>query len=43
MGYVDAAHAAVGTKLSAIVRGQGLPAQVAAMPFAPHRYHKGTP
>ncbi|MBL8705258.1 MAG: glycine cleavage system aminomethyltransferase GcvT [Rhodospirillales bacterium] len=42
MGYVDAAHAAVGTKVNAIVRGQALAAQVAAMPFAPHRYHKGT-
>jgi len=42
MGYVAAAEAALGTRLNAMVRGQALPAQVAALPFAPHRYHKGT-
>jgi len=40
MGYVDAAFAKVGTPLSLIVRGQPLPAEVAALPFAPHRYYK---
>jgi aminomethyltransferase len=41
MGYVTTANAAVGTQVQALVRGQKLPARVAAMPFAPHRYHRG--
>lgn len=41
MGYVDAGSAAVGTPVQLIVRGKALPAKVAAMPFAPHRYFKG--
>ena len=41
MGYVDAGFAAVGTDVNLIVRGKALPAKVAAMPFAPHRYFKG--
>ncbi|MFV3073891.1 glycine cleavage system aminomethyltransferase GcvT [Niveispirillum fermenti] len=41
MGYVDAGFAAVGTEVRLIVRGKALPAKVAAMPFAPHRYFKG--
>jgi aminomethyltransferase len=41
MGYVPAASAAPGTPLTLAVRGKPLPAQVAAMPFAPHRYHRG--
>lgn len=40
MGYVDAAHAAVGTPVELVVRGKPLPATVAAMPFVPHRYFK---
>ena len=40
MGYVDAAFSKVGTPLSLIVRGQALPAEVAALPFVPHRYFK---
>ena len=40
MGYVDSAFAKVGTKLTLIVRGQSLPAEVAALPFVPHRYFK---
>jgi aminomethyltransferase len=40
MGYVDAAHAAIGTAVELIVRGKPLPAKVAAMPFVPHRYFK---
>jgi len=40
MGYVSAAHAAVGTPVNLIVRGRPQPAKVAAMPFAPHRYFK---
>lgn len=38
MGYVDAAHAAVGTPVLLSVRGKDLPAAVAALPFTPHRY-----
>ncbi|MGE0765143.1 MAG: glycine cleavage system aminomethyltransferase GcvT [Hyphomicrobiaceae bacterium] len=40
MGYVAAAHAAPGTKLQLVVRGKPLPAEVATMPFAPHRYYR---
>jgi aminomethyltransferase len=40
MGYVKAAYATPGTKVQLVVRGQSLPAQVVAMPFAPHRYFK---
>jgi len=40
MGYVEAAFAAPGTKVQLMVRGQALPAEVAALPFAPHRYFK---
>jgi aminomethyltransferase len=38
MGYVEAAHARAGTPVSLMVRGKALPAQVAALPFTPHRY-----
>ena len=41
MGYVDAAHAAVGTSLNLIVRGKALPAQVVTFPFVPTRYYRG--
>lgn len=40
MGYVARASAGIGTPLQAMVRGKPLPARVAALPFAPHRYHK---
>jgi len=40
MGYVAASHAKPGTPVQAIVRGKPLPAQVATMPFTPHRYHR---
>ena len=40
MGYVAAAQAREGTALWAVVRGKPLPARVAALPFAPHRYHR---
>ena len=38
MGYVTAAHAAGGTPLQLIVRGQPLPAKVAPMPFVPNGF-----
>jgi aminomethyltransferase len=40
MGYVTTDVSAVGTDLHLIVRGKPLPAKVAAMPFAPHRYKR---
>jgi aminomethyltransferase len=40
MGYVDSKFAANGTKVNLMVRGQALPAEVAPLPFAPHRYNK---
>ena len=41
MGFVDRAHAAVGTPIGLIVRGKTLGARVAALPFHPHAYHRG--
>ncbi len=38
MGFVPPDHAAVGTRLNVIVRGKAQAAEVAAMPFVPHRY-----
>ncbi|MCB5175329.1 glycine cleavage system aminomethyltransferase GcvT [Microvirga lenta] len=40
MGYVSKDVSAVGTDLHLIVRGKPIPAKVAAMPFAPHRYKR---
>jgi len=40
MGYVETGHHTVGTPVALEVRGKTLPARVAAMPFAPHRYAK---
>ena len=40
MAYVDTAHAALGTKLKAIVRGKPVDATVVKMPFVPNRYYK---
>ncbi|MFV0297552.1 MAG: glycine cleavage system aminomethyltransferase GcvT [Hyphomicrobiaceae bacterium] len=40
MGYVDRGHADTGTKVQLLVRGKPLPAEIAAMPFQPHRYHR---
>ena len=42
MGYVDAAHAEIGTSLELQVRNKRLPARVAEMPFVPHRYYRGS-
>ncbi|MBP2310872.1 glycine cleavage system aminomethyltransferase GcvT [Azospirillum soli] len=41
MGYVDRAHAEVGTPVQLMVRGKPLAAKVAAMPFVPQRYYRG--
>lgn len=40
MGYVETAHAAIGTEINLMVRGKALPAKIAAMPFVPHRYQR---
>ncbi len=39
-GYVETAHAKTGTPVKLIVRGKALEAEVAAMPFVPHRYKR---
>ena len=41
MGYVDAASAALGTRVNAIVRGKPVPMEVSSMPFVPTRYYRG--
>jgi aminomethyltransferase len=41
MGYVDAANAATGTVVNAMVRGKAVPMTVSAMPFVPNRYYRG--
>jgi aminomethyltransferase len=41
MGYVDSAHAKLGTALQAIVRGKPVPVEVAKTPFTPQRYYRG--
>jgi len=40
MGYVETEFAGDGTQLGLMVRGQEMPARVAPMPFAPHRYKR---
>lgn len=42
MAFVDPAYAALGTKVNAIVRGKPVPMEVAAMPFVPANYFRGT-
>ncbi|MDO9277202.1 MAG: glycine cleavage system aminomethyltransferase GcvT [Polaromonas sp.] len=41
MAYVAPAHAALGCRLNAIVRGKPVPMQVSALPFVANRYHRG--
>ncbi|HXE24424.1 MAG TPA: glycine cleavage system aminomethyltransferase GcvT [Roseiarcus sp.] len=41
MGFVDRAHAKVGTPVDLMVRGKPLAARVAALPFHPHAYYRG--
>ena len=40
MGYVEPALAAPGTRVQLTVRNKEVPAEVAALPFVPHRYHR---
>ena len=41
MGYVLPAHAVIGTRVNAIVRGKAVPMEVSAMPFVPTNYFRG--
>lgn len=41
MGYVEIAHAKLGTALNAIVRGKPVAVEVAKTPFTPQRYFRG--
>jgi aminomethyltransferase len=41
MGFLPPALAGVGTRVSVDVRGRRQGAEVVAMPFVPHRYHRG--
>jgi aminomethyltransferase len=40
MGYVPPAHSSPGTKLKVSVRGRAQNAEVAPLPFVPHRYFR---
>ena len=41
MGYVERAHAAIGSRLQLVVRDKPVAAAVAPMPFVKHRYFRG--
>ena len=41
MGYVETAHAKIGTLLQAFVRGTIVSIEVTKTPFIPHRYYRG--
>jgi len=41
MGWLETTLATAGTEVFAEVRGKRVPMRVSAMPFAPHRYHRG--
>ena len=41
MAYVPLEYATLGTTVHAMVRGKSVPMVVSAMPFTPHRYHRG--
>jgi aminomethyltransferase len=43
MGYVETAYALPGTQIELMVRGQPRPAEVAPLPFIPHRYARPSP
>ena len=40
MGYVQSAHAAPGSGIGLMVRGDARPAHVVSMPIVPHRYYR---
>lgn len=41
MGYVDAAHAKIGTPIHLIIRAKAVPAKIVAMPFVQQNYYRG--
>ncbi|WBY01111.1 glycine cleavage system aminomethyltransferase GcvT [Ramlibacter tataouinensis] len=41
LGYVKPEHAALGTRLNAMVRGKPVPMDVSPLPFVPQRYYRG--
>ena len=41
IGYVSPQHAALGTRVHAMVRGKAVPMEVRAMPFVPTNYFRG--
>jgi aminomethyltransferase len=41
MGYVETAHAALGSTFSAMVRGKAIPVEVVKTPFVAQRYYRG--
>ena len=41
MGYVERQFAEPGTAVILVVRGKELPGKIVALPFVPHRYHRG--
>jgi len=41
MGYVSTPHAAIDTKLMAVVRGKQVPVSVVKLPFVTQRYYRG--
>jgi aminomethyltransferase len=43
MGYVETAHAAIGSPLALDIRGTARPGRVVPLPFLPHRYHRSLP
>jgi aminomethyltransferase len=42
MGYVEADHAAADTSVTLMVRGKPLAARIAALPFVPARFYRGS-
>ncbi len=40
MAYVSPEHAALGTRINAMVRGKPVPMEVVKLPFVPNRYHR---
>ena len=41
MGYVTPEHAAIGSRVNAIVRGKAVPMDVVTLPCVTNRYHRG--
>jgi aminomethyltransferase len=41
MGYVERAHASLGSRVDLLVRGKPVPAEIVPMPFVKHAYYRG--